>query len=140
MRKYLFGLLFGGLLLSCSKDSPRNKNPFLPDYSFSITIDTNLPLYSGLSTPINPVFINQENAGISGIIAMKISDTDYRAWESSCPNQYPTPCSVMTIDGLNAKCSCENFTYSLFTGVGNGGYTMKAYRVDVQGNILRIYN
>lgn len=140
MRKFLFGLLFVGLLLSCSKDSQRNKNPFLPDYSFSITIDTNLPLYSGLSTAINPIIIHQENAGISGIIAMKISDTDYRAWECSCPNQYPTACSVMTIDGLNAKCSCENFTYSLFSGVGTGGYTMKAYRVDVQGTVLRIYN
>jgi len=140
MRKYLFGLLFLGLLVSCSKDSPRNTNPFLPNYSFSITINTSLPLYNGLTTPVNPVFIDQANAGISGIIAMKISDNDYRAWEASCPNQYPTACSTMDIDGLNAKCSCENYTYSLFTGVGSGGYTMKAYRIQVDGNNLRIYN
>jgi nitrite reductase/ring-hydroxylating ferredoxin subunit len=140
MRKYLFALLFAVLLVSCSKDSPRNKNPFLPDYSFSIAINTNLPLYSGLNTPVNPVFIHDDNAGIAGIIAMKVSDSDYRAWEASCPNQYPSSCSVMAIDGLNAKCSCEDFTYSLFTGVGSGAYTMKAYRVEVQGNTIRIYN
>ena len=141
MKKYFFALLFLGLLLSCSKDTPRNNNPYLPNYSFSVAINTNLPLYSGLNTPINPVFINEPNAGISGIIAMKISDTDYRAWEASCPNQYPSSCSTMAIDqGTNAKCSCENFSYSLFTGTGNANYTMKAYRVEIQGNVLRIYN
>jgi len=140
MRKSIIGLLFVGLLASCSKDSPRNSNPYLPDYSFSISLDTNLPLYNGLTTAINPVFINEPNAGISGIIVMKISDGDYRAWEASCPNQYPVACSKMAIDGLNAKCSCENFTYSLFTGVGGAGYTMKPYRVQAQGNIIRIYN
>lgn len=140
MRKYLFGLLFLALLASCSKDTPRNINPFLPNYSFSVSINTNLPLYSGLTTPVNPVFIDEANAGISGIIAMKISDGDYRAWEASCPNQYPSECSTMNIDGLNAKCSCEDYTYSLFTGVGVAGYTMKGYRVEVQGNVIRIYN
>jgi len=140
MRNFFVGLLLLVLFLSCSKDTPRNTNPFLPNYSFSISINTNLPLYNGLTTPVNPVFINEENAGISGIIAMKISDGDYRAWEASCPNQYPTACSKMTIDGLNATCSCEDFAYSLFTGVGSGAFTMKPYRIEAQGNIIRIYN
>ena len=140
MKNTFFGLFFLGLLLSCSKDKPRNTNPFLPNYSFSISIDTNLPLYAGLSIPINPVIIHNTNAGISGIIAMKISDGDYRAWELSCPSQYPTACSTMTIDGLNAKCSCENYTYSLFTGVGTGTYTMKPYHIEAQGSVIRIYN
>jgi nitrite reductase/ring-hydroxylating ferredoxin subunit len=140
MKKICCVLLLFGLLVSCDKDSPRNKNPYLPDYSFSVSINRSLPLYAGLNSPINPVFIDIQNAGISGIIAMKISDTDYRAWEASCPNQYPSACSRMSIDGVNAKCSCENFAYSLFTGVGGGQYTMKQYRVEILGNVLRIYN
>jgi len=140
MKKYFCLLLLAGLLFSCDKDSARTKNPYLPEYSFSVMINKNLPLYSGLNSPINPVFISIQNAGISGIIAMKISDTDYRAWEASCPNQYPSACSVMAIDGVNAKCGCENFVYSLFTGVGAGQYPMKAYRVQIQGDALRIYN
>ncbi|HOZ75292.1 MAG TPA: hypothetical protein PLS51_07870 [Flavobacterium sp.] len=140
MKKICLVLLLFAMLISCDKDSPRNTNPFLPDYSFSVSINKNLPLYADLNSPINPVFIDIQNAGISGIIAMKISDTDYRAWEASCPNQYPSACSRMQIDGINAKCNCENFVYSLFTGVGGGQYTMKPYRVEVLGDVIRIYN
>ena len=73
---------------------------------------------------------------------MKISDTDYRAWDANCPNQYPSSCSQMRINGVNAKCNCDNFEYSLFTGVGNDGdYIMKPYRVQViEPKLIRIYN
>lgn len=129
------------LYISCADSTQRNNNPYLPNYGFSITINKNLPLYSGLNSPINPIIIRESTAGISGIIAMKISDSDYRAWELSCPNQVPAPCSVMTLNGLNAKCSCiDNFEYSLFTGIGNAPYTMKPYRVEIQGNLIRISN
>lgn len=134
-------VLLLALLLSCNKDSEtRNVNPYLPDYSFSVSINTSLPQYALLRTPLNAVPVNIEGAGISGIIVMQISDTDYRAWETSCPNQYPTACSKMTPEGTRAKCSCENFTYSLFDGTGDGSYTMKMYRVEVLGDVLRIYN
>jgi nitrite reductase/ring-hydroxylating ferredoxin subunit len=75
---------------------------------------------------------------------MKISDTDYRAWEANCPNQYPSSCSRMIIFGLNAKCPCDDFEYSLFNGVGmddEAEYTMKPYRVDILGkNLIRVSN
>ena len=134
----------GLLLLNCSSDNTRNKNPFIPNYNFSITINANLPLYSGLQSPVNPVAVNEQNAGANGLIVMKISDTDYRAWEANCPNQYPSGCSRMTINGVNAKCPCDDIEYSLFTGVSEdetAQYTMKPYRVDVLGdNIIRVSN
>jgi len=133
---FLLAILF----FSCADGTQRNNNPYLPNYGFSITINKNLPLYSGLNSPINPIIIRESTAGISGIIAMKISDNDYRAWELSCPNQVPTTCSVMTLNGLNAKCGCDNFEYSLFTGIGNAPYTMKPYRVEVSGDLIRISN
>lgn len=140
--KKTFALLLLPVLLACSKDSEkRNVNPFLPDYSFSVSINRSLPQYQGLNTPINPVAVNVEGAGISGLIVMKISDTDYRAWEASCPNQYPTSCSKMSIkNSTTVKCSCEDFEYSLFTGVGGGSYTMKPYKYELQGTTIRIYN
>jgi hypothetical protein len=129
------------LLFACSEGTQRNNNPFLPNYGFSITINKNLPQYSGLNSPINPIVIRESTAGISGIIAMKISDNDYRAWELSCPNQAPTTCSVMTLNGLSAKCGCDdNFEYSLFTGIGNAPYPMKSYRIEVLGDLIRISN
>lgn len=131
-------------LLSCTSDNIRYKNPYIPDYAFSITIDTNLPLYSGLLSPINPVLITNENVGANGIIVMKISDSEFKAWEANCPNQYLSSCSRMVINGLNAKCPCDNIEYNLFNGVGlnkEGEYTMKPYRVDILSpTIIRVSN
>lgn len=139
MKKFIALLAAGILLLGCSHDNVRSNNPYIPNYSFSANIDINLPLYSGLNTPINPISFT-EPSGIS-MIVMKISDTDFRAWNDSCPNQYPTACSKMSIHGVNAKCNCDNVEYSLFTGIGPGQYPMISYRVQVLGgNVIRVYN
>jgi nitrite reductase/ring-hydroxylating ferredoxin subunit len=144
MKKIIAFLYLSLFILSCSSDNVRYQNPFIPNYSFAITIDANLPLYSGLLSPINPIRITNENVGANGIIVMKISDTDYRAWEANCPNQYLTSCSRMVINGVNAKCPCDDIEYSLFNGVGmdgQGQYTMKPYRVDILGNnLIRVSN
>ena len=132
------------LILSCSSDSVRYKNPYIPDYNFTITINANLPTYTKLLSAVNPLLIFDGTSGANGIIVMKISDTDYRAWEANCPNQYPSACSRMVINGVNAKCPCDEIEYSLFTGVGidgQGEYTMKPYRVDILGkNLIRVSN
>ncbi|WP_146171703.1 hypothetical protein [Flavobacterium magnum] len=129
------------LLAACSGSSSRYRNPFLPEYGFSMDINTNLPTLSGLNSPINPIIIPDNGSGIT-IIAMKISDNDYRAWDAHCPNQTPSACSLMDIDGVNAVCSCENYQYSIFSGDGpQGDYAMKPYRISVIGNnLLRISN
>lgn len=144
MKKIVALLAIIVLFISCSSDNVRYKNPYIPDYGFSINIDANLPLYSGLLSAVNPILITNENVGANGIIVMKISDTDYRAWEANCPNQYLSACSRMVINGVNAKCPCDEIEYSLFNGVGidgQGEYMMKPYRVDVLGkNLIRVSN
>jgi nitrite reductase/ring-hydroxylating ferredoxin subunit len=144
MKKFIVLLSFILFILSCTSDNVRYRNPFIPEYGFSITIDANLPLYSGLLSPINPILIFDGISGANGIIVMKISDTDYRAWEANCPNQYLSTCSRMVIIGVNAKCPCDDIEYSLFNGVGingEGEYTMKPYRVAILGkNLIRVSN
>ncbi|WP_396211110.1 hypothetical protein [Flavobacterium sp.] len=131
MKNLLLALILLPFINGCTKDRVRNNNPYLPDYSFSFPINTNLGTFSQLNFNVQPLYINVENVGIRGIIVMKISDTDFRAWEAACPNQNLSDCSTMVINGLNAKCNCDNLEYSLFTGVGAGQYPMKAYRVQV---------
>ncbi len=144
MKKILTLICLLALLFSCSSDAVRYRNPFIPNYSFSLTIDANLPTYSKLLLPINPLLIYDGITGANGIIVMKISDTDYRAWEANCPNQYLSACSRMIIIGVNAKCPCDDIEYSLFNGVGingQGEYTMKPYRVDILAkNLIRVSN
>jgi hypothetical protein len=39
--------------------------------------------------------------------------------------------------GINVVCACDA-EYSLFTGQGGKQYPLKQYRVEVNGNILRV--
>jgi hypothetical protein len=141
MKKYLSFFFVFFLCLGCAKDTVRNNNPYIPNYPFSFVINLNLPLYTALNSPMNPISIT-EPSGIT-ILMMKISDTDYRAWNAYCPNQSPSSCSKMTVQqtGLNAKCSCDALEYSMFTGIGTAQYTMIPYKVEVLGNnSIRVYN
>jgi len=136
---YSLALLF--LLVACEKDSAKRvNNPYLPYYSFSANLNLNLPLYSELNTNLNPKAITLPN-GIPTVI-MRVSSSDYRAWNGYCPNQSPTACSVLSTTGLFAKCGCDDhFQYSVFDGTGNAQYTMVPFRVEVLGNnSIRIYN
>lgn len=141
MKKTLLYITVLCLLLSCSGSGTRYKNPYLPNYNFSMVVNLNLPTYSALTSPVNPKIITEPNTAVN-IIVMKISDTDYRAWDANCPNQYPSGCSLMAIDGVNAVCGCDDIEYSIFTGSGNGGeYPMKPYRVQVvDSRTLKIFN
>ncbi|WP_294822949.1 lipoprotein [uncultured Flavobacterium sp.] len=142
MKKYIF-LLFAALLLSaCGSDDYNNNNRFLPNYNFSIDLDMNLPLYSSLQFPANPVRVNQAGIGINGVIVMN-TGSGYVAYEATCPNQQVTACSSLTIDGINVVCNCDDAVYSLFTGLPESDvrYPLKPYRVQVVGqNVIRVYN
>ena len=142
MKKYILLSLILGLVLACSNDTPRNNNPYLPSYNFSYPINLSLPQFSGLNTNLNPIAFTDPSD--INLIIMKVSGTDYRAWNANCPNQSLTSCSKMSLHGLNAKCNCEDiFEYSLFTGVStNGGqYTMVPYRVEViDDHTIRVFN
>jgi hypothetical protein len=72
MKHLIIGFFSILILLSCSGSSVRNKNPYLPDYVFSLSINTNLPLYSGLNSPVNPIIVNELGSGVN-IIVMKVS-------------------------------------------------------------------
>ena len=137
MRKYIFLLLILALSLSCNDNGFNNNNPYLPNYTFVVDINMNLPLYSNLQYVSNAVYY--PNAGIRGIYIFNTGN-GYNAFDAACPNQPLTDCSTMTIDGINLICPCDSEEYSLFTGQGSLQYPLKQYRVDVNGTSLRVYN
>ncbi|MFY7810707.1 MAG: Rieske (2Fe-2S) protein [Flavobacterium sp.] len=140
MLKKILPLLFILLFLSCESDTVNNNNPFLPNYSFSINVDLNLPSNANLQFPSNAKYINLNGAGIRGIIVFN-TGSGFNAFDAACPNQNLSDCSTMTISGINATCPCDNKSYNLFTGQSEGmQYPMKRYAVEVNGNSLRIFN
>ena len=139
MKKHLILLVLISLFFGCSDSSFNNKNPYLPNYSFTIDINMNLPAYSDLKFVSNAVYISGQ--GARGVIVFN-TGSGYNAFDAACPNQVLSSCSTMTIKGVNAVCPCDNEEYSLFTGQGTKGqqYPMKQYRVEVNGTNLRVYN
>ena len=130
----VFPILFG-----CSTNSNNNNNPYIPNYAVNVDINMNLPQYSNLKFVSNAVYI--PNQGARGIIVFN-SGSGFNAFDAACPNQALSSCSTMTIKGgIMALCSCDNAEYSLFTGQSTGKqYPLKQYRVEVNGNLLRVYN
>lgn len=140
MKKIVLLLFLVSIISACDKDDVRNQNPYLPDYNFSIDISLDLPLYSQLNFPSNPVRVFQTGIGINGIIVMN-TGSGFAAWEVTCPNQPITECSILEINGINAVCPCDNVEYSLFNGQGAAQYPLKQYRVQViNPSIIRVYN
>lgn len=132
-------LILTVFLSGCESERFNNFNPNIPNFTFTIDINTNLPLYSSLQFPGNAVYISQGNAGVRGIIVFN-TGSGYNAFDAACPNQALSSCSTMVVSGTNAICPCDEESYNLFTGLGNLEYPMKRYRVEVNGNFIRVYN
>lgn len=137
-KKYLLILLFLPIVLSCDSDNFNNKNPYLPNYGFSVNIDINLPAYSQLQFASNAIYYPFE--GIRGLIVFN-TGSGFVAFDAACPNQALDACSTMELETITAICPCDDAEYSLFTGQSEGlQYPMKQYRVQVNGSVLTVYN
>ena len=137
MKKYLLLLLLA-FLSSCNSDNFNNKNPYIPNYSFSVNINTDLPTYNNLKFASNGMYISE--GGARGLVVFN-TGSGYVAYDAACPNQQITSCSTMSVSGINAVCSCDSASYSLFTGQSAGKqYPMKPYHVELSGTVIHIYN
>ncbi|MGV8994949.1 MAG: Rieske (2Fe-2S) protein [Flavobacterium sp.] len=138
MKKFILLFFTICLFSGCEKDNFNNRNPYIPNYGFSESINMNLPSYSQLQYPSNAIYY--PNAGARGVIIFN-TGSGYVVFDAACPNQPISDCSTMLISGISAVCPCDDAIYSLFTGQSPGKeYPMKQYRVDKNGNVLHIYN
>ncbi len=139
MNKILSLLWLLPFIFSCDGGSVRYNNPNIPNYSVNLQINLNLPSYSNLQFPGN--YIVNYSQGARGIVVFN-TGSGYNAFDLACPNQpYQVCTSPMTVSGTDATCTCDNTIYNLFSGQSPGQqYTMKAYRVEVNGTVLTIYN
>lgn len=141
MKKHIFLFVSFLALLSCSKDEFSNNNPYLPNYTFSVTVNMALPQYNNLLYPGNAVYIFSGSEGVRGVFVFN-TGSGYVAFDAACPNQELSSCSTMELDGIKAVCPCDDAEYSLFTGQAEGKeYSMKQYRVQIIDNQrIKVYN
>lgn len=129
--------------ISCStNDSGRIDNPNLINVSFRLVLNLNLPEYNSLNFPGNSY--TTYNTGINGVVVYNINNTQFTAFELSDPNHPLNDCSSLSVQGVIAKCDCnDGNSYNILTGEltnGNGQYTLKPYRVNKNGNVLEVFN
>lgn len=140
MKKIIVLLLVSLIVNSCSDNKTVTSNPYLPNYTFSVDVNLDLPGNNDLNFAGNGISITQQNVGVRGVFLFN-TGSGYTAFDMACPNQPLATCSTMTRSGIDAVCSCDSKKYSLYTGLSAGQqYPMKAYRVEVLGRILRVYN
>ncbi|MBU2928047.1 hypothetical protein [Winogradskyella psychrotolerans] len=125
------------LVFGCSKSDTTYNCNYLLDVGVNLTVNLNLPQFNQLLFPINAVRVS--NYGNDGIILVRTSSNSLLAWDGADPNHTLSSCSTLTIDGLNAVCSCgDGNEYSLLTGTAINDNaqpcTLKPYRVEATGN------
>lgn len=143
MKKAFYILLLTIVSFSCSKESVRNNNPYLPTYRFtSSTINLTLPLYSSLQFPGNVIEYNEVGVGILNKIFIINTGSGFFAFDAACPNQSLTSCSEMSLIGIKAECPCDGAQYSLYSGQApDKEYPMLQYRVEIiSESAIRVYN
>ena len=128
---------------SCSTNgNDRIDNPNLINVSFRLNINLNLPEYNSLNFPGNSY--STYNTGINGVVVYNINNTQFTAFELSDPNHPLNECSTLRVQGVIAKCDCnDGNSYNILTGEltnGSGQYTMKPYRINKNGNMLEVFN
>lgn len=134
------------ILTACSNNDPILNNPNLPNYTFDTgtLVNTNLPQYNILKFPGNFKILDSPY-GINGVVIYFAGGSNYNAFEISDPNHSLNNCSKLSVDGIIATCNCDDGnSYDILNGIGRtgttGSYALKRYFVEVNGNIIRVYN
>ena len=129
--------------MGCSKDNNSDPNcNFLVNLNVAVSLNLNLSQYNQLTFPNNPVYVPNEGNG--GIIVNN-TGTGFVAFDAADPNHIFSNCSVLSINGLEGVCGCNDANkYSLFTGqpLENSELRcgLKAYFVEINGNTLFVSN
>jgi|SRR6218665_1682285 len=138
-KKIFVLLVLVPFLFACDGGTINNNNPYIPNYPVNLSINMGLPQYSNLQFPSNHV-VNYTQ-GARGIVIFNAGNS-YVAYDLACPNQSFESCGTpMVISGIEARCTCDDKVYNLFSGQSPGmQYPLKQYRVQVSGGNLLVYN
>lgn len=125
--------------LSCESDDQKNLLPYI---IVNETINLTNPEFINLQVPGGWAYAN---GGIKGIIIYNLNGSLYKAYERSCPQILPSPCSQMTVEqSFKLKCPCDQSEFNILNGTPltpNINYIVREYKVTViNSNTLKISN
>jgi nitrite reductase/ring-hydroxylating ferredoxin subunit len=138
MHKNLLLLTLLMTLMACKKDENEVRSSGVNEY-----LNLNEPSYLDLNVPGNYIYYP---AGTRGIIVYRRSNTEFVAYERSCPYDPQNSTGLVTVETTltSAADSTCGSRFSIYDGsIINGPTTqsLSQYRTElIQGNVLHIFN
>jgi nitrite reductase/ring-hydroxylating ferredoxin subunit len=138
MHKNLLLLALLLFLMACKKDNNEVRSSGVNEY-----LNLNEPSYLDLNVPGNYIYYP---AGTRGIIVYRRSNTEFVAYERSCPYDPQNSTGLVTVETTltSAADSTCGSRFSIYDGsIINGPTTqsLSQYRTElIQGNVLHIFN
>ncbi len=143
LKKIIGTLTLLVFLVSCKKNA--NNANLIPNISFDITINTNLPSYSDLNGVGGWAYVN--GVGVSGVIVYRKELNSFVAFDRRSPKDINGDCTQPLVPDTNNFLqlidSCNNAIFSLYDGspVSNSEFGLRQYQTIWDGsNQLRIFN
>lgn len=140
MKKLIIFCFTALFLIACNKA----KNNPIPNYPFDISIDINLPSYSGLTGVGGWAYVA---GGSKGIIVYRRSMDEFVAFDRHSPADVDGTCLQPlypdTNNFLQLNDDCNNAKFSLYDGspISGSDFGLRMYQTFYNGsNQLRIYN
>jgi len=133
-------LISGWIFVGCNDDD--GQMSCNPAYAVSASINVDLPLYSELETR-GWTYVNGEGTGTKGIIVVKLTNGDYKAYDRNAPHICPTANSRLeVVDDIKLYCPEDGAEWILLTGepITIADRSPRTYQAIRTGNIIDIYN
>lgn len=133
----IISIIFMSIFISgCSKEKDNNYIPYV-NVDFYIHLATNNHLTIPGNSDVFPY-------GYGGIIVICINQSQYYAYDASCPYEANQTCKIVPDESTLGKCSCCESEFSLFGGgyptKGPAARNLKQYKVNIVNGRLWVHN
>jgi rRNA maturation protein Nop10 len=131
--------------VTCSEEEYET---FLPDVSVDFRFDLSFPPYTQLRDMYpNAIKVKEREEGYNkhGILLVRLSESDFRAYDATCIRNVKEETSALTLseDRFTAHCPKCGAEYALqLPGAyeKNGKYRLQQYRVVKDNSLYRVMN
>jgi hypothetical protein len=146
MKKLVIVIFLLGLLTGYSSCGNKVVESPIPNVSFDITLNLNLPLYTELLHPMGGI-VYVDNVGSKGIAILRISQDQFVVYDRHCSYNVDEGCRVFidpeNIASLKDSLCCSSSFNMLNNGLPDSGpasLSLKPYNYTFNGSNLRVYN
>ena len=137
---FVFLFLSFAVMISCKKDNNNTNQSFIPNVPVNFFIQPNTIDF--LQAGSWRVY---ENEGYRGVLIYRLDQTNFIAYEMTCPYDPDKDCARVEVDPTTFTLidSCCMSRYNLIDGMpveGPASMPLLQYLTDFDGNYLQIYN